>query len=932
MSDPNNLCSFFSLSERISGGLFVSPPTTESLATTQAIHSALNTLLLLQYPRTGVNDQDFCNLLAVSFKIIDVGNEVISNQLCQLIVLLKRKQKIKLSAPKGGLIEVGVNFLLKSLQNESSSSEPVIRLMNVLRALSLLIYENGTACIKLHGSIIETVEPFISDDGKPLEVRRMAVNCLGNLCIGCGPKLQQYYKVIFDVLTQVLYPFTRLYDLSSSSLRLGDIRMKKLISSTLRAMQLVLNEDKNLFLKYPDDLVEIIQIFAFFDFQPSDSHTENVRSGPYISRFQPTVNISSDSEISDNDGTVSIKGFNSGAIRINALNCLQTMAKISTKVLFPYWIKFIPDHPGNHPPHLLSLAAKDPIVHVRFTACKTLAAMLENTRQYLAVGDDRISKLNFTSFSEKVGGFIRELHSRLVKLIQTETNPIVIASALKASTVLVSNTSYDRLHPGYITSIFNATINRLQFEDISVRVAAMECLSVLLGNESACNEINSLLDNSLARSLSRGEILDLPLPQYLITLASSPKEPVPVRLETWNALSSCSTVCPVRFVQIWPQLNSVLAAQTLDDNSSLRISSLKFLENFAKSAEPQKLLPEMWWDSVVDTFILHSMGDENQNVRAIACDIISNISEDQYQQLSQKQQLLLVPLLLGLAQDENCFVRASACRALGILVLYRILREDILFVADMAEVMILQSTDSQLSVRIRASWSLGNLCDTLGQLWDDGQLERVNEILNFEMWEKVLKASLSASLDNEKVRPNGLRALGSLLRISPKRFLLHPIISQVVSSLAKNVEGGVLKARWNACHALANAFRNPGFPLGAAGWSADILNSLCSALTGCKNFKVRIHACAALSAVEKRERFGNAQAFIKVIEAIVSSTEIMSQTCARLENTEQRYKEQLEHELIKAYQQLSQLMTEEDRLCAKPVLMRAEKLAALASS
>jgi hypothetical protein len=35
---------------------------------------------------------------------------------------------------------------------------------------------------------------------KPLEVRRMAINCLGNLCYNAGPKLQSYYLSIFEVI------------------------------------------------------------------------------------------------------------------------------------------------------------------------------------------------------------------------------------------------------------------------------------------------------------------------------------------------------------------------------------------------------------------------------------------------------------------------------------------------------------------------------------------------------------------------------------------------------------------------------------------------------------------------------------------------------------------------------------------------------------
>jgi hypothetical protein len=35
---------------------------------------------------------------------------------------------------------------------------------------------------------------------RPLEVRRMAINCLGNICCNAGTKLQNYYSAIFEVI------------------------------------------------------------------------------------------------------------------------------------------------------------------------------------------------------------------------------------------------------------------------------------------------------------------------------------------------------------------------------------------------------------------------------------------------------------------------------------------------------------------------------------------------------------------------------------------------------------------------------------------------------------------------------------------------------------------------------------------------------------
>lgn len=63
--------------------------------------------------------------------------------------------------------------------------------------------------------------------------------------------------------------------------------------------------------------------------------------------------------------------------------------------------------------------------------------------------------------------------------------------------------------------------------------------------------------------------------------------------------------------------------------------------------------------------------------------------------------------------DEETIVRASACRALGVFVLFPSLREDACFVTDMAMAILEKMKDDALLVRLRAGWAQGNLCDTL---------------------------------------------------------------------------------------------------------------------------------------------------------------------------------------------------------------------------
>lgn len=70
-------------------------------------------------------------------------------------------------------------------------------------------------------------------------------------------------------------------------------------------------------------------------------------------------------------------------------------------------------------------------------------------------------------------------------------------------------------------------------------------------------------------------------------------------------------------------------------------------------------------------------------------------------------------LLFSLVSDTDTNVRASACRALGVFILFPSLREDPMFVSDMTKAILLQKEDKTILVRVRVSWAIGNLCDAV---------------------------------------------------------------------------------------------------------------------------------------------------------------------------------------------------------------------------
>jgi hypothetical protein len=180
----------------------------------------------------------------------------------------------------------------------------------------------------------------------------------------------------------------------------------------------------------------------------------------------------------------------------------------------------------------------------------------------------------------------------------------------------------------------------------------------------------------------------------------------------------------------------------------------------------------------------------------------------------------------------------------------------------------------------------------------------LREYMSTTEWIEVLSTATAGSLDNDKLRSNAVRAIGSLLRITPKEYYentrIMSLVRNAMDGLVKNIESGSLKTRWNACHATSNMLLNPYFPIGfvAEGgiypWTQTLFQALISALIQCKNFKVRINACLAMTTPSKQEQYGDKLPLI--IKSILEAWEICQQN---QEYKEIKYKNQLEQQVNK---------------------------------
>nr|CAD7260754.1 unnamed protein product [Timema shepardi] len=220
------------------------------------------------------------------------------------------------------------------------------------------------------------------------------------------------------------------------------------------------------------------------------------------------------------------------------------------------------------------------------------------------------------------------------------------------------------------------------------------------------------------------------------------------------------------------QLKAVLAMldETLvNTDSTVRLHAGRVLEALSSSMRLQYKkqdgtsavsVDEMlqFWTHVLSGPLVRMLQNpDHAALRAVGCDCLANLEEETFQLLPHDKHILIITILFGCSKDEENYVRSSAIRALAICVLFQVLREDIHFVMDTAEFILQGLGDKSLGVRIKASWSLGNLSDALAL----NKMNSGNEDIPDFLLLQLLQASISSAKDNDKV---GLEEMNPHLR------------------------------------------------------------------------------------------------------------------------------------------------------------------------
>ncbi|XP_031335231.1 HEAT repeat-containing protein 6-like [Photinus pyralis] len=180
--------------------------------------------------------------------------------------------------------------------------------------------------------------------------------------------------------------------------------------------------------------------------------------------------------------------------------------------------------------------------------------------------------------------------------------------------------------------------------------------------------------------------------------------------------------------------------------------------------------------------------------------------------------------------------------------------------------------DSSMVVRIKASWSLGNLSDALVLNKEDSNKEEIPDHVLLQL----LQIAIQASKDNDKIKVNAVRALGNLLQLvngeTIKQDDFKVAVEEGVDAVIRCCTTGTnMKLRWNSCYAVGRALKLAKFPINDYIRKDSLFCSLADLILSFPNFKVRINAALALSCINTREGYQNY--FVFVWESLLKALE-----------------------------------------------------------
>lgn len=596
------------------------------------------------------------------------------------------------------------------------------------------------------------------------------------------------------------------------------------------------------------------------------------------------INIySSDSDTSDTENSNSI--IMDSKIRLETVRLLQVLIENSpSREIFGFWPQIIATGSRNDARVLTRSILKESVSKVKQHMLSTLTELLIDVKPFL-IHAEEVDQMSFITFFGTVCLMIKELHFTLSLILNSETNVAVLTHGLKCAAALIQGTPYARLKTGLATKLMRNCRPYIFYKDPTVRVAALSAFEAIASCDPVTAEIFEILGKQLTinrdqlclnTSIDKAErnieeenneeidIEDLKnnltneynnklfkqtnicfLIHVCLENISNKTMSTPVRLQSLKLIGrmAFSTESLV-FSQI--ELITITLIEVIQDSETQVIlhacRALEIMAGCLMNIDLENNNALIFWNIIFDPII--SLFQHPQTIiREAACDCLGNINSIVFAQLQRKQAILIITVLFGTVHDEESAVRAAGLRALGMLVTLPALREETGFLMDLADIVCLTADDKNLGVRIKGAWALANLCNCLSKEKDYEDIEPISlEIL----LPKIYQISIKASKDNDKVKCNAVRALGSILYLCSNKHILKDTSPGLETLISCATVGNDMKVRWNACRALGLVLSNNPDSILPSSWRDQVFPALCNLICNSPNFKVRTNAAWAL--------------------------------------------------------------------------------------
>ncbi|XXG76379.1 hypothetical protein AAC387_Pa08g0743 [Persea americana] len=285
------------------------------------------------------------------------------------------------------------------------------------------------------------------------------------------------------------------------------------------------------------------------------------------------------------------------------------------------------------------------------------------------------------------------------------------------------------------------------------------------------------------------------------------------------------------------------------------------------------------WCEAIEKHLALTLSHSSPMVRAASVTCFAGITSSVYFSLTkEKQDVILSSAINAALNDEVPSVRSAACRAIGVISCFPQIFSSAEILDKFIRAAEINTHYHLISVRITASWALANICDSLRHGATELNLEASSSGLNAIRNAVFLLAdsALRLTKDGDKVKSNAVRALGNLSRFV--RFTIQSTVckgpmngnshwlERMVQAFVSCVTTGNVKVQWNVCHALSNLFLNETLRLQDMVWAPSVYSILLLLLRDSTNYKIRIHAAAALAVPASRVDYGSS--FPDVIQGV----------------------------------------------------------------